>query len=85
MKQIRKSPVRRDVLKVCILVWLYVFISATEIAQALTEQLPAGGKKISPHLFGMFFEDVNYSADGGLYAELVQDRSLEYNSTDQRE
>ena len=38
MKKIRKSPVRRDVLKVCIIVWLYVFISATAIAQALTEK-----------------------------------------------
>jgi len=38
-----------------------------------------GGKKISPDLFGLFFEDINYSADGGLYAELVQNRSFEYN------
>jgi alpha-L-arabinofuranosidase len=42
-----------------------------------------GGKKISPDLFGLFFEDINYSADGGLYAELVQNRSFEYNPTEQ--
>jgi alpha-N-arabinofuranosidase len=35
-------------------------------------------KKISPDLFGLFFEDINYSADGGLYAEMVQNRSFEY-------
>ena len=29
-------------------------------------------KKISPHLFGLFFEDINYAADGGLYAEMIQ-------------
>jgi alpha-L-arabinofuranosidase len=40
-------------------------------------------KKISPDLFGLFFEDINYSADGGLYAELVQNRSFEYNPTEQ--
>lgn len=36
------------------------------------------GKAISPDLFGIFFEDINYAADGGLYAELVQNRSFEY-------
>lgn len=33
---------------------------------------------LSPHLYGLFFEDINYAADGGLYAELVQNRSFEY-------
>lgn len=36
------------------------------------------GKKISPDLIGAFFEDINYAADGGLYAELIQNRSFEY-------
>jgi len=36
------------------------------------------GKKISTDLIGAFFEDINYGADGGLYAELVQNRSFEY-------
>lgn len=36
------------------------------------------GKKISTDLIGAFFEDINYAADGGLYAELVQNRSFEY-------
>jgi alpha-N-arabinofuranosidase len=43
------------------------------------------GKAISPDLFGLFFEDINYSADGGLYAELVQNRSFEYNPTERKE
>ena len=42
----------------------------------------AGGKPISPNLFGIFFEDLNYAADGGLYAELVQNRSFEYSPSD---
>lgn len=41
-------------------------------------------KKISPDLFGIFFEDISYAADGGLYAELVQNRSFEYSPTDRR-
>ena len=36
---------------------------------------PAGGKAISDELIGIFFEDINNSADGGLYAELVQNGS----------
>jgi hypothetical protein len=39
-------------------------------------------KPISPDLFGIFFEDLNYAADGGLYAELIQNRSFEYSSAD---
>jgi alpha-N-arabinofuranosidase len=34
-------------------------------------------KPISPDQFGIFFEDLNYAAGGGLYAELVQNRSFE--------
>jgi beta-glucosidase len=34
--------------------------------------------ELSPHLYGLFFEDINYAADGGLYAELIQNRSFEY-------
>lgn len=48
-------------------------------------KIAKGGKKISPDLFGLFFEDINYAADGGLYAELVQNRSFEYNPNDRRE
>ncbi len=39
---------------------------------------PAGGKPISDELIGIFFEDISMSADGGLYAELVQNGSFEY-------
>ena len=40
---------------------------------------PAGGKAISDELIGIFFEDISSSADGGLYAELIQNGSFEYN------
>ena len=35
-------------------------------------------KAISPNLMGIFFEDISYAADGGLYAELIQNRDFEY-------
>lgn len=40
---------------------------------------PKGGKQISDHLIGIFFEDISSSADGGLNAELIQNGSFEYN------
>ena len=39
---------------------------------------PKGGKAISDELIGIFFEDISSSADGGLYAELIQNGSFEY-------
>ncbi len=41
------------------------------------------GHAISPTLFGIFFEDINLSADGGLYPELVRNRSFEDADTPQ--
>jgi alpha-L-arabinofuranosidase len=36
------------------------------------------GAAISPGMFGVFFEDINFAADGGLYPELVKNRSFEF-------
>ena len=36
------------------------------------------GAAISPQMFGIFFEDINFGADGGLYPELVKNRSFEF-------
>ena len=43
---------------------------------------PKGGKAISDELIGIFFEDISSSADGGLYAELVQNGSFEFNANE---
>ena len=34
------------------------------------------GVRIPKELFGLFFEDINYAADGGLYAEMIENRSF---------
>lgn len=39
-------------------------------------------KEISNELIGIFFEDISYGADGGLYGELIQNRDFEYSSAD---
>jgi len=36
------------------------------------------GAAISPSMYGIFFEDINFGADGGLYPELVKNRSFEF-------
>ncbi len=75
-----KHPVRNGM--------LILFLCACAV-MPLTAQMPRDpgmpGTPISSELFGLFFEDINYSADGGLYAELVQNRSFEYNPAEQRE
>ena len=55
-------------------------IPSTALAQKV--KAPAGGKQISNELIGIFFEDISYSADGGLYSELIQNGSFEYNPTE---
>lgn len=55
-------------------------IPTSALAQKV--KAPAGGKQISNELIGIFFEDISYSADGGLYSELIQNGSFEYNPTE---
>jgi alpha-L-arabinofuranosidase len=45
----------------------------------LTVRADQPGPKISPVLWGIFYEEINCSGDGGLYAELVRNRSFEDN------
>ena len=36
------------------------------------------GAPIQSTMYGIFFEDINYAADGGLYGELIKNRSFEF-------
>src|SRR5580658_4578409 len=44
----------------------------------LTVRAGSPGPQISPTMWGVFFEDINFGADGGLYAEMVKNRSFEF-------
>ena len=57
-----------------------ILLAATMGASAAqkTMNAPKGGKAISDELIGIFFEDISSSADGGLYAELLQNGSFEF-------
>ena len=57
------------------LLFLSVFSAA---AATLKIDAAHPGAAISPTMWGIFFEDVNFAADGGLYAEMVKNRSFEF-------
>ncbi|MFC7815583.1 alpha-L-arabinofuranosidase C-terminal domain-containing protein [Streptomyces sp. NPDC057367] len=48
----------------------------------ITVDPSAEGAAIDDTMYGVFYEDINRAADGGLYAELVQNRSFEYSTAD---
>ena len=52
--------------------------------QTATLTVSNSEKPISDKLIGIFFEDISYAADGGLYAELVQNRDFEYTPRDRK-
>ena len=65
---------------------MFVNAAAKVIADNSGEKLPESNitidvakkkAEISPTMYGVFFEDINLSADGGLYPELVRNRSFE--------
>ncbi|WP_327436218.1 alpha-N-arabinofuranosidase [Streptomyces sp. NBC_01201] len=49
---------------------------------SLTVHPDRTGPAIGKSMYGVFYEDINHAADGGLYAELVQNRSFEYDRAD---
>ena len=59
---------------------LAVALSCSASANAVTIVVQADkpGADINPAMWGVFFEDINFGADGGLYAELVKNRSFEF-------
>ena len=48
-----------------------------QIQPKLSIDISKKGIKVSPTQSGLFFEDINHAADGGLYAELIRNRSFE--------
>ena len=55
-----------------------VMLPGAALASTLTADANDTTIEMSDTLYGLFFEDINYGADGGLYAELLQNRSFEY-------
>ena len=60
----------------------FVLTEVEESTATLDIDADGSGAELNPDMFGIFFEDINYAADGGIYAELVRNRSFEFNTTD---
>ena len=63
------------------LVFIFLLTTSSLFLQAQKNfEVNAGelGAKIQPDKYGVFFEDINFGADGGLYAELIKNRSFEF-------
>ena len=61
--------------------FFYSFLLLCRVsAQDLTVHVGKPGPAISPSMWGIFFEDINMAADGGLYAELIKNRSFAFNA-----
>ena len=64
-------------------VWVLATMAVLGVMNASAQhQFTVNAKKlgapIQPTMYGIFFEDINFGADGGLYAELVENRSFEF-------
>jgi alpha-N-arabinofuranosidase len=68
----------RVLLRSCVIAILSAAICSTGLGAQITVQADQPEAKISPTMYGIFFEDINFGADGGLYAELVKNRSFEF-------
>ena len=60
----------------CLLIVLLTTVGYAQVR--ITVDAPQPGEAISPAMYGIFFEDINFGADGGLYAELIKNRSFEF-------
>ena len=62
--------------------WILVFLFYGELcaqkADMIVIHCNKKGADIQPTMYGHFFEDINFAADGGLYAELIKNRSFEF-------
>lgn len=56
---------------------LTVALTATAQTEPIRIDLGQKGAVVSPNLYGIFFEEISHAGDGGLYAELVQNRGFE--------
>ncbi|MDP4208148.1 MAG: alpha-L-arabinofuranosidase C-terminal domain-containing protein [Bacteroidota bacterium] len=72
------NKIRYSLLSACIMLFATLVAQTSKTDKVnITIDVKQPGHAISPTLFGIFFEDINLSADGGLYPELVRNRSFE--------
>jgi alpha-N-arabinofuranosidase len=73
-----RIDMKKNVLRLLLATVTAAHLAAAAAPVKLTVQAGTPGPQISPTMWGVFFEDINFGADGGLYAELVKNRSFEF-------
>ena len=56
---------------------LFLFMSCNQPVDVVTIDLSREEAEIPPSLYGIFFEEITHSGDGGLYAEMIRNRGFE--------
>lgn len=65
-------------------IFTFLFLTCVAFSSAQTSKFTldldgaSTNVKIQPTMYGIFFEDINFAADGGIYAELIKNRSFEF-------
>ena len=62
----------------CMVAALAIAATDTAATNNFTLKTDKVGAQVQPTMYGLFFEDINFGADGGLYAELIKNRSFEF-------
>lgn len=57
---------------------LFSFAMGMQAQRTMTVNVAKPVAEIQPEMYGIFFEDINFGADGGLYGELIKNRSFEF-------
>ena len=72
----------RKYLKFRFCLFFVCFVSVASLSAQQVKEISVLANKqvavVQPTMWGVFFEDINFAADGGLYAELVKNRSFEF-------
>ncbi|MCB0642057.1 MAG: alpha-L-arabinofuranosidase, partial [Phaeodactylibacter sp.] len=72
------KPIWNTIAWMVVVVCITPALSLAQSSRQLEVDVTQSKAKIQPTMYGIFFEDINFAADGGLYAELVKNRSFEF-------
>jgi alpha-N-arabinofuranosidase len=70
----KKIGLIKSIVAVCII------LNTSFAQQSIVVKVNQHVAAVQPTMWGIFFEDINLGADGGIYAELIKNRSFEFQS-----
>ena len=79
------SKLERDLMKqalILVTALLSIAVLAQQPSLQATVHVDRPGHAIPKTLYGIFFEDINYAADGGLYPELIANRGFDWRTSE---